>query len=219
MLLGTLFQPKEFTTPAIVGKQLLKAISILSDHKLNIRFLAQKEDSDLPQGTILSQKPLPGRKIKANQAIYVVISKKPPKIPCPALLNKSLDTFLKDLENKHIRNNSYFLPSSYPKHNCFAQYPHPLTPLEGKHVITYISDGNKKPVILPDFRNKRITKVVEFLKKYEPHIKTEIIHSPASKFGHICNENCVISDQRPLAGSIITLDEKKPIAVHLKVIG
>jgi len=218
LLLGTLFQPKEFETPAIVGKQLLSAVSILSDHKLNIRFLAQKQDPDLPQGTILSQKPLPRRKIKTNQAVYVVISKKPPKTPCPTLLNKPLESIVKELEKKNIRNKSYFLPSKHPKNSCLAQYPCPLTPLKGKNIITYVSDGNKKPVILPDFKNKKIIEVVEFLRKYEPQIKIEIIHSPSCKFDHICDENCIVSDQRPLAGSIVKLDDKNPISVHLKII-
>ena len=217
LLLGTLLQPKEFEAPAIVGKQLLNAISILSDHKSNIRFLAQREDSDLPQGTILSQKPLPGRKIKANQAIYVVISKKPPKIPCPVLLGKHLDAITHELESKNIRNKSYFLPSNCPKHSCIAQHPCPLIPLKRNNVITYVSDGNKKPVILPNFKGKKALNVMEFLKRYEPQITTEIIHSPRCNFDHICDEHCVVSDQRPLAGSIIHLDDKKPIAVHLKV--
>jgi len=218
LLLGSLFQPKEFETPAIVGKQLLNAVSVLSDHKLNIRFLAQKEESDLPQGTILSQKPLSGRKIKANQSVYVVISKKPPKIPCPALLGKPLNTLLKELEQKNIRNKSYFLPSNHPKNNCIAQYPCPLTPLKGKNVITYVSDGNKKPVILPDFKHKKIVQVVEFLKKYAPYIKVEMIHSPRCELHHMCDQNCIVSDQRPLAGSIVKLDGKNPIKVHLKIV-
>ena len=219
LLLRTLFQPKEFDAPAIIGKQLLTAVSILSDHALNIRFLAQKEEPDLPQGTILAQKPLPGRKIKANQAVYVVISKKSPKIPCPDLLGKSLDTIIHDLEKENIRNKSYFFPSNYPRNSCIAQYPCPRIALKENNIITYLSNGNKKPVIFPDFKGKKIDTVIEFLKKYEPQIRIEMVHSFHDNTEYLSKEDHIISDQRPLAGSIITLDEKNPISVHLKVVG
>jgi len=123
----------------------------------------------------------------------------------------------KRLEEKHIRNKSYFFPSRHPVDNCVAQHPCPLAPLKENKVITYVSQGNKKPVILPDFKHKKATDVIEFLKKYENTINVEIIHSPRCKKDHICDEHCIVSDQKPLAGSIIHLDKEKKLSIYLKV--
>jgi len=218
LIFGKLFQPKEFCTPSIVGKKLLQAVSILSDHKLNIRFIAQKTDPDLPQGTILSQKPLAGRKIKPNQAVFVVISTKPPRLPCPDLINKSIDTVKKMLEKQNIRNKSYFLPSNHPQNNCIAQLPSCATPLEENNVITYLSAGNKKPVILPSFKHTNFSDIREFIQKWETTIKFDIINHPQANLEQLEDNTYIIIDQRPLAGSIVNLDNsKKKLKIHLKI--
>lgn len=65
----------EIIVPNFVGKTLNQAIKVASDNNLNLRISAEKEDSQLPEGTIISQ--IPNRqKIKPNQSIYLVISKK-----------------------------------------------------------------------------------------------------------------------------------------------
>jgi len=212
---GRLFKPKEFETPSIVGKQLIDAVSILSQQNLNIRFLAEKEDADIPHGTILTQSPQPGRKIKANQSIFTVISKKPTQIPCPRVINIHIDVIAQTLAAKKIRNKNYFLPSIYPHNNCIAQFPSPGIMLKKNNIITYISAGNKKPILLPNFKGKNIVEVVEFLNKYNG-IKPEIIHTPSHDLIHYYDETCSVIDQRPLAGSIISIDSKKPILLHLK---
>jgi len=217
LIFGKLFEPKVFDTPAIVGKKLLEAVTILSDHKLNIRFIAQKEDPDLPTGTILSQKPLAGRKIKPNQAVFVVVSTKPPKTPCPTLINRSLDSITKILEKENIRNKSYFLPSNHPQNNCIAQYPSPTTPLKENNVITYLSHGNKKPVILPKFKYQNLTDITEFLQKWSEYIDFDILNYSQKNLSELEHENYVIIDQRPLAGSIVNLDPKKKLKIHLKI--
>ena len=67
------------------------------------------------------------------------------------------------------------------------------------------------------FINKKIAKIMEFLEKYEQQIKVEVVHASRRKFNPIYDQDYIISDQRPLAGSIIHLDAKKPITVHLKI--
>ena len=51
-------------------------------------------------------------------------------------------------------------------------------PLEKNRLILYISSGNNKPIIWPDFTGMPLQHVVEFLDNYniEPHI----IHDDAS---------------------------------------
>jgi len=213
LLVGKLLQPTVFHTPSIIGKNILPAISTLSKHNLNIRIIDYKQDPDLPEGTILSQKPQSGRKIKPHQSVYVVLSKKPYRIPCPLLVGKDISSITQMLTNKNIRNKSYYLPSNHPENHCIAQYPSPSTELKKNNIITYLSQAYKKPVVLPDFRNKKLSKVRNFIKNYK-NISVEIINS---KNSHICDDNYTVTDQRPLAGSIVNLHREKKLLVHLKV--
>lgn len=170
-----IFQPKSFNTPAIVGKKLQEAIAILSKNQLYIKFVAEKEDSSLPHGTILSQKPVPGLQITPNQTVYVTISKKHDKSLCPDLMNKNISDINQTLKDKNLRNRCYYLPSNLPGNSCIAQYPAPESSIKDKSVITYISKGSKKPVIFPNFKNKNLSEVLEFLENH--NIKTEILYT------------------------------------------
>ncbi|KKP29359.1 MAG: Sensor histidine kinase [candidate division TM6 bacterium GW2011_GWF2_30_66] len=170
-----IFQPKSFNTPAIVGKKLQEAISILSKNQLNIKFIMEKEDSNLPHGTILSQKPIPGLKITPNQSVYVTISKKPDRLMCPELFNKKMDNIAQILKSKNLKNKSYYIPSNLPENSCVAQYPLPDFSVKDTCIITYVSKGHKKPVIFPNFKNKNLNSVLDFLKNH--NIKSEIIYS------------------------------------------
>lgn len=168
-----IFQPKSFKTPSIVGKNLQDAISILSKNQLNIKFIAEKEDSELPHGTILSQKPISGLAIRPNQSVYVTISKKPDKNQCPNLLNKKSEEISRILQNKKLQNRVYYLQSHHPKNSCIAQYPVPDSEIKNGIVTTYICNGQKKPVLFPDFKGKKLDRVLEFLKNNG--IKAEVI--------------------------------------------
>lgn len=206
----------ELEAPSIVGQHLQEAIEKLSNKDLNIRFIAQKEEPDLPQGTILSQTPLPGQKIKPHQALYVVVSKKPPAIAAPSLLNKSKDLLDKELNAMGIRKKAYYLPSNLPINSCIAQLPMPGNPIDDEKITIYLSSENKKPVLLPDFRKKTIHEVREFLQQY--NIEINLVHTTKKdKKLNEKNPQNIISDQRPLPGSIVNLDDKKTLIIQLQV--
>lgn len=205
----------QLDTPAIIGKQLQQAVAELSDNNLNLRLIAQKEDPDLPQGTILSQTPAPGQKIKPHQALYVVISKQPEKIAAPLLLNKHDNAIQKELEALGIRNKTYRLPSNRPSGTCIAQLPTPGNQVADEKITTYLSAGNNRPSLVPNLKGKPAPEVLEFLQQYK--IEVKIMHSSKQDKNHLCDTDCIISDQRPLAGSLVTLDEEKPLLVQLQV--
>ena len=204
----------EITTPTIVGKRLPQAFAILSQHNLNPRLLAQKEEPDLPEGTILSQTPAAGSAIKPNQSIFCVISKKPKKVTCPHLIGSKLPTIEQRLKEKNIRNKIYYLPSPYPTGNCITQLPSPNEPLQDNKLITYISAGNSKSVIFPYLKGKPAQNVQAFLE--DRGIVVTLIHSQDKGRQHTC-KNCIVLDQRPLAGSIIELSIENPLQVQLQV--
>jgi len=199
--------------PALVGKQLQHAVAILSEKNLNLRFITQKEDPDLPEGTILSQTPAAGRTIKPHQAIHVVICKKPEKIAAPLLINKSITAIEKELSLLGVRNKSYSVASNKPVNSCIAQFPAPGTPLEENKIATYLSCGNKKQLLMPDLQGKPIDDVVEFLKRHS--CKIEILHA-GKKTNTQHSQNSIVCNQRPLAGSFVRMSYDKPLFVQLQ---
>jgi len=214
VLLRHLSHIDQLEAPAIVGTQLQYAVTELSSKNLNLRLIAQKEDSDLPHGTVLSQTPIAGQQVKPHQAIHVVLSKKPDKQTAPNVINKFDTVIQKELEHLGVRNKTYFLPSNKPHNSCIAQFPAPGSPLDENKIITYLSAGSNKSVLFPKLKGRPVPEVVEFLEKHG--IKTEVLHSSRTPLGHQCDHTCTITDQRPLTGSIVHLNTQKPLLVQLQ---
>lgn len=213
-LLHSLYGVTTIDAPSIVGKNIIEAFHILSDHNLSPRLLAEKEDPDLPAGTILSQTPQAGSKIKSQQSVLCVISKKPDTVKAPHLVGKSLRHISVALDKQGVRNKIYYVHSTHPKNMCVGQYPAPEELLPNKKIITYLSSGNAKPVILPNFKHKPLNQITEFLEQY--NITADITHY-GSTTGQKLRGESIIIDQRPLAGSIITFNDDSPIHVQLQV--
>jgi beta-lactam-binding protein with PASTA domain len=214
LFLQSQYKMQELDTPLLVGKQLREALVILAQHNISPHLLDEKEDPDLPEGTIVSQTPQANTKIKSNQSIYFIISRKPSKRPAPTCINTSLEQAKQELETKNLRYKYYYLPSNHPKDWCFAQNPGPGQLLEDSTVILYISDGNPKPVIMPNFKGKSLESIQDLLQRYP--VSIEIVHHPRQLPGHQCI-TCIVSDQRPLAGSLITFDTQKTLPITLQV--
>lgn len=199
-LMSLLYPAPQLTVPNIIGKSTHDALQSLSSTKLHLKLVGHKEDSDLPEGTILSQNPLPDSSIKANQTIYCITSLKPPVIRVPQLIDKSFNEIISVLQAEKIRYKHYYLPSKAPYNICIGQSPAGGQPLDNKVVIIFLSDGNKKPYIWPSFCGKPVDEVIEFLQKHS--LKPTIIHRYPVSPGHMCRE-CRVVNQRPLAGTFI----------------
>lgn len=219
LLLAKLYQTQEITAPSLVGKSLQEAFRSLSTHNLNLRILTEKEDPDLKEGTILSQTPLAGKQIKEHQSIFVAVSKAPPQKIAPNCINKTCRILKQELARAGIRARPYYLPSNYPKDHCFAQHPGAHEPVNDSYITLYISRGteNSKPIIWPDFTNRPVIDIIEFLKKHA--INAQIIHPQKTdkpEAAHTC-DTCVVVDQRPLVGSLVHLDIERLPQVQLQV--
>jgi serine/threonine-protein kinase len=212
-ILDRLFRSEELETPALIGLNMQQAITLLASKNLNLRFLATKEDAMLEPGTIISQSPNAEQKIKENQSVYVVVVTKPKQLNAPNCIGKQFNEIKTALESLKIRAKYYHLNSSYPQGMCFAQNPASAQELDKAHkMVIYISNGSHKPIIVPQLKGKSISAVTDFLSTQSA--KTEIFHYPPMD-EHECN--CIITDQRPMAGSIINAQSDKPLHVQLQV--
>jgi len=205
----SLFHQAHLKTPALIGKNLFEAFTILSNNNLSPRLLDQKIDPDLPEGTVINQLPAAGQSIKQRQTVFVVLSKKPPVTPAPLLVGKSLNEIEKLGASMPYKIKTYLVPSCYPTNQCISQYPNSSEPISNNTVVAYIAQDSHKPVIWPNFVGKPLEQVIDFLATYniEPHI----IPNKSEEAGvHVV-------DQRPYAGSLIVLNADQLPYVQLNV--
>ena len=204
------YRPK-IKTPSLVGKHLYEAFATLSNLNLTPRLLDQKEDPDLPEGTIIRQIPLGGQSVKERQTIFLVLSKKPPVLLAPNLMNQFEHNIMKKYSNGSFKLIVSPVESNYPTGQCIGQMPLPGKAIRYNQLIVYISKKENKPVIWPNFIGKAVAEVLEFLELYQikPHIISYGSHRPSHRQQVI--------DQRPLAGSLITVSSEQPPYVQLHI--
>lgn len=211
-LLNLVFTTDTLHTPDLIGKSSYDALGILSDNNLNARILAQKEEADLPEGTVLSQKPTPHQKVRPHTAVFLLLSKKAPTASAPDFIGKSEQEIQKICAKYKIRIKSYYLHANATPGQCIGQIPEKDWSLPDNKMIVYISAQNQLPVLFPDLRLQTIARVRDFLHQYQ--IKPVVFHTQELPEYHDCND-CLVIDQKPLVGSIIDLN--KPIRVHLQL--
>ncbi len=226
-IMQQLFHTSETITPHLIGKQVHEILPLITQHKLNIRLIDQKEETDVPEGIILNQTPTAGTAIKANQPLFLVTTKKPLATRAPQCIGTHLKEITTQLQTTGIHPRIYYVSHAYPEKICFAQSPQTDEPLEKNKLILYVSSGNNKPIIWPDFAGMPLHNVIEFLNSYniQPHIindKPQAQSAPSTELrinSALAKEDeYVVTDQRPFAGTLLTIDENKPLSVQLRVI-
>jgi beta-lactam-binding protein with PASTA domain len=200
-------------TPHLIGSHVHTVLPVITQERLILRLISQKEEPYLPEGIIISQTPAGGTIIKQNQPLCIVTTKQPSLQKALSCIGNTVEVLHEKLSPQAIQPRMYFLPHVYPENSCFAQYPQENEALENKKLVLYISAGNTKPIIWPNFKDKSLDEVVDFLDKYQ--IKPSIIYD--NNYAGESNTGLIIVDQRPFAGTLLTLDEKKLLSVHLRV--
>ncbi len=201
-------------TPAIMGKTIGQAVTLLSEQNLNIRIVGQKEDAQLPDGTVLSQTPAPGIHIKEQQSLYVTISKKVSPHVLLDLVGGQESDARDVLDKLSLQTRIYQISSDLPAGTIIAQHPQAGSPVPDNTVILYSAESIQKPLIMPNFKGRLIDEVVSFLDLHG--ITPSILHAPVFPQDHRCTQ-CKVIDQRPLAGSFVKHQSEKPLQVQLQV--
>jgi len=196
-LLNQIYVVDKIATPNLVGKQLTEAIKITSANNLNLRIISEQIDHDLPENTIISQKP-GHQAIKPNQAIFVVISTKAKSQTAPNLCGEPEEAIKKDYENLKIK--SYHLPNIAPQKICIAQSPTAGQTLQEQKMIAYFSAGSSPWVLMPKLLGLQFSEVKTFLTTYRLKFNVQFLPDKYSV------EHTII-DQKPAAGTLINLDK------------
>jgi len=204
-----LFAVKKIEVPQLVGLPISQGLKKLSDYKLNIRIIAEKEDLDLPSGTIISQKPTHRQYVKPQNAIFVVISKKPAHKKTPYLLNKKINQAKDQLSKQTLNYKIFTLPIQAPSNTVIAQYPAPDTPIIG-HIYLYQASPSNQLYLFPDLKQRSLNDVLSFLEGY--NIKSTITYK-----NHQTKGQHIITEQRPLPGTLVSLKQTPHVQLHVRV--
>lgn len=205
------FMPQEsLCTPSLLGKSSTQGLSILSEYNLSAQIISVKEDDTLPEGTIIAQTPQPSTKIKSHQTIYLVISKKPTYCTTPNFLTLPLQDCIKEAKTHHLKLRIHPITHTGIQNTCIAQIPDAHTLLNQDSVNIYVTDTSNQMVLMPNIKNKTVQEVKEYFSSFLVTITTH--HTTSLKKYHECTD-CIIKDQKPLAGSLVCL--QKPLRVQL----
>lgn len=208
VLLSLTCTVNKLATPNLVGKNLVEAVRITSSHNLNLRIVSEQLDQDLPENTILSQKPSQ-QNIKPNQSIFVVISKKLTAQVAPNLGGRSETEITAILAKQGLKTKSYMLPSSnVPKGICMGQSPTANQTLYTHELLTYISAGSNQWVVMPQLLNAEIESVKSFLETNGIKFNIKYLNDDSQP------QQLVIA-QKPAAGTIVNLAKMTPVDLHV----
>ncbi len=189
--------------PQLIGKNILQAIKLCSELKLNLRIIAEKEIADAQPGTIIQQNPAPGTSIKQHQSLFIAITKQPDLIISPNCIDKSHEAIEKICSEQNIKYRAYVIPAQIPAGQCFGQIPLPGEPLTTKKINCYIAAAQENMYLFPDFTNMQLYDVIQFLERYgigyDVYEKDKKLIAPYKK-------NCTISYQKPLAGTFVAIN-------------
>jgi serine/threonine-protein kinase len=209
--MNILYKAKTTQTPALVGKTIQEALRITGQQGLSIKLVREQEDHELPAGTIIIQNPQPHTQIKSHQAIHCIISKKT-ELRAPLFMGKNINDCTSELDNLGIKYRIHTIASNGPEGLCIAQDPAPGAQLDTKTLTLYRAKSTLQQFIFPDLRQRSVSDVRSFL-AMSPII-IQISHAFELPENHTC-DTCIVSEQRPRPGAIVSLDKEKPIQVQL----
>jgi beta-lactam-binding protein with PASTA domain len=187
--------------PAVVGLHMNEAIKILSTDLLNVRILAEKEDPDLHEGTILSQMPEAGQQVKTHQSIFLVVTKRPPELRAPHCIGLTVEEVQRKASALGITLTIESFESSIPKNRIISQSIMPDREVNQRSLMLYNSEGSTPMRIFPDLKGRLVEEVVPFFTLYNATVQ---IQGDKAK---------PIREQHPRAGTLV--DIRKPLTLQV----
>jgi beta-lactam-binding protein with PASTA domain len=186
-------------------------VSLLSRARLHTRIIAEREDAVLAEGTVMTQNPVFGQKIKPQQVVFLVVSKKPLGLITPKMFNLTEDAIQKLAKQKAILIKRILIATHFSRGTCFAQIPDPGDPVPASGCIAYISAGLPSRYIMPDLINMPVSEVVSFFDAMDIKVQLFRDHEEEDRIG----DPCTVRDQRPAAG--VCFDKSKLSSIQLSV--
>lgn len=213
LFISAIFPKKEFIAPNIIGKSIQESLCILSNKLLNLNILKELIVIDLPEGTILSQFPEAGSKVKENQKIFVTISKWPKPLKVPDFLGLDSKKITEESSKLNLYPRFYLFETFYPLNKCIAQTPNPNQILDNKKIILYISKGLNSFYIVPNLKNCNLESLSEYI---DPEKIKLDVYANNKRVVNRDKAKSIIIEQKPIAGSIVDLSKRLYLQVQVE---
>ncbi len=181
--------------PDLVGKELVDARQLLRNERLNLKVINYLYNSEYPNGTIISQRPVAGQKRKTNSEVEVVVSKGPQLVRVPNLVGKNQLEAELVLEETGLTLGEILVDSSpeYPEGVVIKQLPDKNTQIEhGASVSITLNVTAANLVKIPNFIGRPLTEVRADL------ITLGLVFNQATPTPSNIYPEGVVIDQRPL---------------------
>jgi beta-lactam-binding protein with PASTA domain/tRNA A-37 threonylcarbamoyl transferase component Bud32 len=140
--------------PDIVGMPHIEAQALIREKGLIPRLSAEKYDRNFPAGTVISQSPLGGEKVKVGREIYYTLSKGEAYVDVPDVRRLTLREAQLELENHQLQlgNVDEIQDATVPKDHVISQNPREGTSVAiGTRVDLVVSKGTEpETVIVPN---------------------------------------------------------------------
>lgn len=156
----------EVEVPDVCGKSLSEAQSMLKNFYLKGVVSGKKWDDQIPENFVISQKPLPTRRVKKGKKVYLVISKGKEKVAVPNLLGLSrveAENFVTSmgLSVKEIK----YVHSNFPSNTVVATDPPFNTHVTKSSGITLFVSSGKEELTMPNLIGKDLWEAKSILEK------------------------------------------------------
>lgn len=181
--------------PDLVGKELIDARQIVRNERLNIRVINYLYNSEYPNGTIISQRPVAGQKRRINSEVEVVVSKGPQLVRVPNLVGKNQLEAELVLEETGLTLGEILVDSSpeFPEGVVIKQLPDKNTQIEhGASVSITLNVTEANLVKVPNFIGRPLTEVRGDL------VTLGLVFNQATPTPSNIYPEGVVIDQRPL---------------------
>ena len=158
----------EVEVPSIAGKSVGEATEILERVHLKREVMGERFDPEIPRGVVISQHPQPGRSIKAERQVQIILSLGTKTNPVPDLRGSPLRVarLMASDAGFELGNISEISMSGIPEGQIVQQFPPPDSKdLLSLEIDVLVSGGFLERYVMPDVTGQSLNAVLLYFEK------------------------------------------------------
>ena len=158
----------EVEVPSISGRPLGEATEILERVHLKREVMGERFDPEIPRGVVISQHPQPGRTIKEERKVQIILSLGTKTHPVPDLRGSPLRVarLMASDAGFELGNISEISMGEIPKGQIVQQFPPPDSKdLLSPEIDVLVSGGFLERYVMPDVTGQSLNSVVLYFEK------------------------------------------------------
>jgi len=140
---------------------------ILESKRLFLLVESERGDPSIPEGSIISQNPLPGSLVRRGTAVIVVLSKRETGVSVPNLSSLLLEEARFKLEDMGLKvgNVTEQFSESIAKGSVISTFPPANSIVKEGGIIDLVVSGGKEEVVVPNVLGRRLGEAKDILER------------------------------------------------------